>query len=444
MTFLRPKWAVLFFFALAPVTSNWREWKPKIEPERMPAETSSQSDCRSLARDLFISKYYEINHEAALAEKKLITFSNKFVTVQHPKMDWINRMRISLNKSLRNWNNNRYPSFYMLSDEDIVPTARGYYDSLEKILTEQLPLTKEQTENQALINAWIKSYEDYNADVDKLLEERISLQYNLTLLKKLKMKEESRDIKLMIKRDGKMTEEIFTLRKEDKNLGHLVHKLKGEIAELDGTLLRNGKIKDRIIRQAMLQDILTILHRELEHAIKNGQNVPEQMTKELEKLEALIKNPEFKPTTYGIYRVTNKQFMSEVYRLSKLNLVVEKVKEPITAMKNIFANFLQSRSGTPALDKPAKEGIFRRIYNKITNITPKQAAYGTAGAGVLAYGTHQYFYVSKSNTVEEVRGSQELLEESEKEQLERTLEEETKKSEGHSEVIELEMEELTK
>ena len=290
-----------------------------------------------------MSKNYEINHEAALVDKKLITITNKFVTVQHPRMEWMNRLRKSLNQSLRNWNNNRYPAFYLFSDEDVVPHAKKYFETLEHTVTEQLPLTKEQTENKAMVETWIKSFQDYQSDVDKLLDERISLQYNLKLVKKIKLKDEPRDIKLMIKRNGVMTEEIITLRKEDKNLGHLEARLKKEIKNLDGARLQNGKIKDRIIRQAMLKDILTIVHRELEYAVKNTPDVSETMIKELESLDSLIKKDEFQPTTYGIYRVTNKVFMREALSMSKLDVLYKKVQDPVNSIKDLFANFIKIR-----------------------------------------------------------------------------------------------------
>ncbi len=440
MTFPKPHWVFLFFFAVAPLSVEWKEVRPMAN--RVPADAST-TDCRTLASNLMMSKNYEINHEAALVDKKLITMTNKFVTVQHPRMEWMNRLRKSLNQSLRNWNNNRYPAFYLFNDEDVVPHAKKYFETLEHTVTEQLPLTKEQTENKAMVEAWIKSYQDYQSDVDKLLDERISLQYNLKLVKKIKLKDEPRDIKLMIKRNGVMTEEIITLRKEDKNLGHLEARLKKEIKDLDGARLQNGKIKDRIIRQAMLKDILTIVHRELEYAVKNTPDVSEAMIKELENLNSLIKTDEFQPTTYGVYRVTNKVFMREVLSMSKLDVLYKKVQDPVNSIKELFVNFIKSRSGPKDPNEAEKIGIFKRVYNKITSITLKQAAYGTGGAAVLAYGFHQYFWVGQSQEAIEVKIKNEDVEGASLEQLDRTIEEETKKSEGHSQAIEVTIDELT-
>ncbi len=454
MQLKKQHWAFVFLFVLIQATLDWRTSinisktvpNTEINNGRFPANVADidTNDCKTIIKNFFISKNYEVNHSKALINKKLISFTNKFVTIQHPRMDWINRVRSSLNKSLRNWNNNRYPAFYLFNDEEIVPVAKNYFDSLDKILREQLPLAKEQTENQALVNAWIKSYKDYNTDVDNLLNERISLQYNLSLLKKLKLKDETRDIKLQVMKSGTLVEEIITLHKEDKNLGHLVKRFKAEIGALDGTLLKNGKIKDRIVRQAMLSDILTILHRELEYSIKNSPTPHEGMLKELENLQALIKNAEFKPTTYGVYQVTNKVFIREVMAMAKLDVLYKIIKDPVTTVKDLFVNFLKNRSSTPVIDGPEKIGIFKRVYNKITSITPKQAAYGSGTASVLAFGYYRYFWLKEDSLVElKNQMTDEEIEPAHQEQLARTQAEDVRKSEGHSEVIEVMIEELT-
>lgn len=423
------------------------DWKESSRPlrHRRPAETADSTDCHTLVQNLFLTEHYEINHHAALVDKKLLSFSNKFVTIQHPRMDWMNRARKALNQSIRNWNNHRHPAFYLFNEEEILPAARNYFETLEKTATEQLPLTRELSENQAMVSAWIKSYQNYQRDVDQLLDERISLQYNLSLIKKLKLKkDETRDIKLVLKRGGKMVEEIITLRKEDQNLGHLIKRFQTEIQELDGTLLKNGKIKDRIIRQAMLNDILIIVHRELEHAIKNASSSHEAVARELTNLEQLIKAEELRPTTYGVYRITNKTFTREALALSKLDVAYNKIKDPMVAIKEVFVDFLKNRSTREVVDEKEKIGMFKRIYNKIASITPRQAAYGTGTTAVLAYGYHQYFWIHKKEGNEVERMGQEELEPAHQEQLERTKEEATQKSEGHSEVIELSIDELTK
>jgi len=58
----------------------------------------------------------------------------------------------------------------------------------------------------------------------------------------LKLKEETQDVRLSYRRNGKVIEETIILRKSDKNQGYYIKKLKSEIEALDGSLFKNGKI----------------------------------------------------------------------------------------------------------------------------------------------------------------------------------------------------------
>ncbi|MBC7714849.1 MAG: hypothetical protein H7177_15995 [Rhizobacter sp.] len=404
--------------------------------ERDPA--AEPATCNELAQSLFLKENYQQDLEKALTEKKLLSFTNKFVTVEHPSMNWLNRARASLNKSIKNWNNNKYPAFYIFSDEDVVPAAQKYF----KVITDKIPADsipdEDAVKNYELVQSWIKSYQDYQTEVDQLLEERISLQYNLALLKKLKLKDEDpRDIKLSVKRAGQFVDEVVTLRKSDKDLAFQIKKLKSELKEFDGTLLKNGKIKDRIIRQAALTDMLTIVQREFEYALKNAPNATEDMTKELETLNTLIKQPELQPTTYGVYRITNKVFIREVIALSKLDVAYKKfVQAPVLKFKEVIDAFIKNRPLNNA-NEVEKVGIFKRIYAKISSITLKQASIGTGVTVAAGIGVERYFSIVGTPVVTEDRDSHAA-------QVERTEEEAVKASEEHSKVVEVEINELTK
>ena len=306
------------------------------DTERTPAEEPAA--CTEIVKNFFMSKDYDLNLTKALEQKKLITFTEKRVQIQYPHLEWINKVKKSFNTSLRNWNNNRYPAFYTFNDEEIVPTAKRYAENLEKILTNQVPVDDEETTKAYLaVSDWMKAFQNYKTDVDQLIEERISLQYNITLLKKIKLDaNESRDIQITIKRDGVLKSEIITLRKEDRNLKFTINKYKTEMKEMDGSLISNGKIKDRIVRQAMLLDMLNILHRELEYTVKNTLTPSEELLKELEKLSLLIKDSELAPSTYGIYKADNKIFIREIIATSKLDVVYAKIKEPLIKLKNFY------------------------------------------------------------------------------------------------------------
>jgi hypothetical protein len=409
------------------------------EGSRYPAEEVTSASCEEIAKSLFLSPTYKEDLEKALIDKKLLTITDKFVIAQHPHLEWINRARSSLNKSIKNWNNNKYPAFYVFSDEDVVTQAKLYFETVSSMVTPDLAVAPEASKNLETITSWMKAFENYKIDMDQLLEERISLQYNLSLLKKLKLKsDEPQDIKLMIKRKGVTEEEVVTLRESDKNLGYLKNKLKSEINELDGTKLKNGRIKDRIIRQAMLLDMMTIIQREFEHGIKNAEMPNPELSKELNRINDLLKKSEFQPTTYGVYRITNKVFIREMIALSKLDVAYKKfVSAPVEKLKEVVNAFIQNRT-IPNQTTTEKVGIFKRIYAKITSITPVQAASGVGTAILTGLGVERYFTI-KTPTVQ---GQPEDA--PHQEQVERTKEEDMKKSNAHTEVIEQSIEELIK
>lgn len=438
---------VIFFFILC-LFASCSNLQERAIFERMPAE---ETNCQDLAKNLFMKDNYIEDLNQALIDKKLLKFSNKFVTVQHPRMDWINRARASLNRSLKNWNNNKYPAFYIFSDEDVVTEARRYFETINSMVTHEITPAPEASKNLEVVSGWMKSFENYQKDVDNLLEERISLQYNLKILKKFKQTEDIQDIKLVIKRNGELKEEVITLRKSDKDKNFQIERLKAEIKALDGTILKNGKIKDRIIQQAALNDMLTITQREFEYGIKNTDGAHPELTLELEKLNALLAKAELKPTTYGIYRVTNKIFIREVVSATKIDWVYKKfVETPALKFKEIFDAFIKKKT---AQTQEEKIGIFKRIYAKVTSITPKQLTIATGSVVVAGVGFERYFAINGDPIIIEERGGPEFVETDEarqetlddkkhKEQLDRTKKEDTKRTDEHSEVVEVHLNEL--
>jgi hypothetical protein len=406
--------------------------------ERSPAAKKELS-CHEMVRSLYMKANYNKDLRQALVDKKLLKFSNRFVTVQHPRMDWINRVRSSLNKSIKNWNNNKYPAFYIFSSEDVVPHAKQYFETINSMVSPDMAVAPDATKNFETINLWIKAFTDYEKDIDHLLEERISLQYNLSLLKKLKIKDEIKDIKLTIKRNGELVTEVVTLRKSDKDQDFYIKKLKKEITDLDGTTLSNGRIKDRIIRQAMLNDMITILQREFEYGLKNAESPSPELVKELKRLNKLLKNSHFEPTTYGIYRINNKVFIRELIALSKLDVAYKKfVESPLLQIKEIAEAFIQNRPfKKDPTDEIKKIGILKRVYAKITSITLKQAAIGTGIAATAAFGVDRFFLIQEPE-VTEIGGDTDH-----QEQLNRTKEEAVKKGDDYSNVIEIHIDELT-
>lgn len=442
------KFLVIIFLMFSLVScSSVRELEVVKNDEvtaRFPAQDSKS--CNELAKSIFMSEGYEKNLATALAEKKLLTFSEKRVQLHYPRLEWINKVKKSLYTSLRNWNNNRYPSFYIFNDEEVIPTAKRYAENLEKILTNQLPIDDDETTKAYIaVTEWKKSFQNYKSEVDQLLEERISIQYNISLLKKLKLEDETRDIQLTIKRAGVLKNEIITLRKEDKNLAFTIKKLKEELKDLDGTMFKNGRIKERIIRQAMLQDMLSISHRELEYVVKNTSETSHELIKELETLSLLTKNTDLAPSTYGVYKASNKIFIREMVATSKLDVVYSKIKDPLVNLKNFAANFFKKRS-TESGSEEEKIGIFKRMYIKITSMTPKQAAIGGGTVALAGYGYQRYFWFKPSGAKEVVEDApsdeMDSGNEAHQQQLEETQKVETQKDEGHSSAVEIHIDEL--
>lgn len=418
--------------------------------DRAPAQAST---CSEIIKKFFADKP-EKTLEQILVERKLITFSEKKAQIHYPRLEWINKVKKYFNTSLRNWNNNRYPAFYLFNQEEILPSAKRYAENLEKILADNVSIDDDET-TKAYVNVsnWIKSFKNYQTELDQLIEERISLQYNISLLKKLKLdSDKPRDIIISIKRGGKLQNEVITLRKEDANLKATINKLKLEMKALDGSFSTNGRIKDRIIRQAMLFDMLTILHREVEHSIKNTSAPGQEILDQLKSLSILIKDSKLSPSTYGVYKIQDKIFIRELIATSKLDVAYEKIKDPLNKIKTILSDYFKNKnSGT---DKE-KVGFLKRIYAKITSITPKQAAIGGGSTVIAGISLERYFAfnghpseeeISRSNIEPEVvdlEHESESIETSHEQQIKTTKQVETQKHEDHSSVVEIHIDELT-
>ena len=134
MFLLKKSIFILSLLALASCSTVPKNAVTSRDPADEPA------NCNELVKSLFIKANYQQDLEKALIDKKLLSFSNKFVIVEHPSMNWINRARESLNKSLKNWNNNKYPAFYIFNDEEILPAAKKYFKTITTTKTNYIYL----------------------------------------------------------------------------------------------------------------------------------------------------------------------------------------------------------------------------------------------------------------------------------------------------------------
>ncbi len=394
---------------------------------RSPAENIAKN-CPDLMSDFIFTPSYQKDLKTALLDKKLITFKQKLMQVEYPRLKWINDVKKSFNISLKNWNHKRFPTFYLAHEEEVIPIANAYSKSLEKELNNELD--EQAIDNLKSVRSWMSSYENYNQELDQFLEERIALQYNYSLIQKLDLKNETRDIALTFKRQGVLTSEVFSLHPDDNTYKSLLGDLKNQIYELDGGLLNDGKIKERIVRQAMLQDMLTIVQRELEHDIKNKDTLPTDILRELNRVNNLMNNQDFKASTYGVFKITDKVFIAELISLSKMDKVYDIFKTPAIKLKSILGNFLDGKKS----DKE-KIGFFGRLYARIKNLTPKQLTVGTSVMATAGFGSYRYFWFDKSSNIELNANDPHMI------QLEQTQKALKAESDGQSKAVEIQIDE---
>jgi hypothetical protein len=400
---------------------------------REPARNIAKN-CPELIADFILSPEYSSDFKTVLREKKLITMKEKMMQLEYPHLAWINRVKKSFNISLKNWNYKRYPAFYLSHDDEVVPIAKSYSQALEKELNNEVD--EQATQTLTMVRAWQSSYENYNKELNDLIEERVALQYNYTLLKKLDLQNETRDIQLSFKKDGLVSTEVFSLHPEDNTYKSLLGDLKNRMNELDGGLIRDGKIKERIVKQAMLQDTLTIVQRELEHDIKNSDQVSTDLLRELSHLNNVMSNSDFSPSTYGIFKITNKVFISELLSLSKLDIAYKKFQKPLDKLETIFMNFSDGNKK----NKKEKLGIFARVYARISHITPAQLATGTAVTATAGIGTYRYFWFNPATGSATGQPSNDPHQV----QLDQTAKEINSQNDSNSQIIEVQIDEVLK
>ena len=98
------------------------------------------------------------------------------------------------------------------------------------------------------------------------------------------------------------------------------------------------------------------------------------------------------PHTYGVYRVSNSVFLRELAALSKVDVVYKRFLEtPSLKLKDILSNFIKSKDGNKT--EIEKIGMFKKIYARITNISPRTVAIGGLGVVGVGVGTNAFFTI---------------------------------------------------
>jgi hypothetical protein len=280
----------------------------------------------------------------------------------------------------------------MTDDNNIQKIGAQLPELLEKKFSNSLSEEESKIFDSAM--AQVEMFSRYQKDIEALIDERVSLQYNIEVLKKLKLDDKPMDVKIVIKRAEGETEEIVTIRKEDKNKSLVIDKLKKQLKEINGKVFRFGKIEERVVKQAYLKDILTIYHREVEYAHKNGLHASDDLAKLYERLDLALVESDFIPSSYGVYRVDKQVLRAEFMMFTGLDKGVVKVTATKDKIKSGFKSFFTPRSAAADTEKM---GFFESMYTSVTNMTVADLTkYGLTAA--VGFGASQYLMVDKQGT----------------------------------------------
>lgn len=344
------KTIILFIFTLLASCSTTNQRSQIFEDldstSRHPAsiESKKSDGCIGIMKG-FITADYNEKLLKALEEKSLIKRSTNKMQVRLPKDAWWTRIKDSKTHTFKNWNDNKYVSLYMFDEEETVASAAVYSKLLKKSF-EGGELNEDELLVLKSIDTWASKFQSYKQDVDNLVNERISLAYNLDILKKYSFDGDRAEVDLIFVKNGKQVSEKMVFYRDDKNLQYYINQLDKRITQLDGGMFDwwfdEGIIKQRIIQQAMLKDKVTIVHRELEYFIHNTPGIDEvvlkQLTEKLKSYQTILESLEFKPSSYGINKVTNKALKNELWSLPKTVKGYKKIQDGKKIMNELLSD----------------------------------------------------------------------------------------------------------
>ncbi|WP_372652788.1 hypothetical protein [Halobacteriovorax sp.] len=311
---------------------------------RTPASTVEDKNCSNVVRN-FITKDYDEVLLKEIEKKELISRSTNKMQIRLPKRSWWNRFKDSWTHTFKNWNDNKYVSFYMYDEEETVASAAAYAKILNKTL-DNVETSKDELDVLKTIDTWFGKYTNYEKELNDLINERVSTMYNRNILKKYHFEGNRAEVELTFIKGGKEIQEKMVFYKDDKNLQYYIKQLDKRITQLDGGMFDwwfdEGLIKQRIIQQAMLQDKLIIAHRELEYFINNTDGLTDSATKaltlKLKEFEGAIEKADFKPSRYGINKVTNKAIQKELMALPKTVNSYKKLQDGKKVMNELLSD----------------------------------------------------------------------------------------------------------
>ncbi len=313
-------------------------------PSRIPASIEDDPNCANVVRK-FITNDYNETLLKEIENKDLIKRSTNTMQIKLPKKSWWNKFKDSWTHTFKNWNDNKYVSFYMYDEEETVASAAAYAKFLRKTV-DQVEVNKDEEAVLKTIDTWFTKYTHYEKELNDLINERVSLAYNRDILKKYNFEGNRAEVDLIFVKNGEEVHEKMIFYKDDKNLQYYIKQLDKRITELDGGMFDwwfdEGVIKQRIIQQAMLQDKLIITHRELEYYINNTEGMTEATLEtlklKLKQFEEAIDNLNFNPSKYGINKIANRSIRKEIAALPKTIKSFKKVQDGKKVMNELLTD----------------------------------------------------------------------------------------------------------
>ena len=191
----------------------------------------------------------------------------------------------------------------------------------------------------------------------------------------------------------------------------------------DETLEKEGKLKDRVIRQAALKEMIQFVQRDIEVA---GFNIADaKLAHELKTLSKdlnqLLNKSQLQTTSYGVYKLNSDIFWNEILPINQVQTLKEYFKKTGSFFGHAYGftkeklkasiNFAKEAprkliDGVKDLfkkdvdEKGEKIGFFKKLYAKIKAIDPKKAAIGAGVVGVGFIGAEQYFGLEPNTTID--------------------------------------------
>ncbi len=379
--------------------------------ERYPAGTPSE-DCKSLVNKILAkdnqsadaTKPWEASakkdsSETLIRKNNHLTAQDKIFVLNLPPVDWFNSVRKSLISHFKTRNKSRYPIFYLDKNSDYQKIGKGIPELLEKQVGGNL--SEEEGKLFTRILSDIDSFTNYQKDIEAIINERASLQWNIEYLKRLgkTLEDEPIDIALITKKASGNVKIVHTIRRKDNNLPLVIDEYRKKLIDFNGRAFKPGILEKRILKQALLKDIVTIYQREVEFTFKNTGSPSEELTKLYYALTNALKSSDFDPSTYGVFKIDNKVFKAEMLKLTGADDEVAKSQINKEKISGVWRSFYMNKNVS---DDPETMSTMKKAYLTVLNLTTLDFTnlnlVQVGVLGVVAVSAYNYFAVNPSTT----------------------------------------------